>query len=246
MFNIKDFTSSINTAGVLKTNKYIATVTLGKDHYLRGFLNQNDERLFSIRCDSIQLPGVSLASADGPPRLGYGPVEKHPYSANFDDMSLTFIVDADSRIHRMLYNWVNAIVNFQSFGGDNLTQANGPTKASAYEVGYRNKYAAELQVDVYRDTGKNTNQKSMTFKAYKAFPMAFPSSGLNWNEGELLKLNIPFAYTDYSIKYFSFNDTPTTNSATETGRDGNVPALTTEQQIDQELSAIGGIFVPFG
>jgi hypothetical protein len=216
MFNINDFTSSINTKGVLKNNKYIATITLNDGHYLSsaGEADQGDVRLFSIRCDSVQLPGVALASADGPPRLGYGPIEKHPYNANFEDISLTFIIDANSRVHKLLYNWVNVIVNFQSSGLNRLSDSTGPMKSAAYEVGYRNKYAAQLQIDVYRDTGTNDSyQKTMTYKAYNAFPMAFPSAGLNWNEGDILKLNIPFAYTDFSVDYKTYNDTSTFNGS---------------------------------
>jgi hypothetical protein len=145
---------------------------------------------------------VSLASADGPPRLGYGPIEKHPYNAIFEDISLTLIVDANSRIHKMLYSWVNFIVNFRSSKG--LTTAGGTTNSSAaYEVGYRDRYAVEMNIEVYKDSGQNTHDKSMTYTLYNAFPMGFPSNGLNWNEGDILRLNIPFAYTDYSVEYHS-------------------------------------------
>lgn len=202
MFKLNEFASSINTKGVLKTNKYNASFSIPATHYLSSELSQEDARLFTIRCDSVQLPGVSLASADGPPRLGYGPVEKHPYNANFEDISLTLIVDANSRIHKMLYSWVNFIVNFRSSKG--LTTAGGTTNSSAaYEVGYRDRYAVEMNIEVYKDSGQNTHDKSMTYKLYNAFPMGFPSNGLNWNEGDILRLNIPFAYTDYSVEYHS-------------------------------------------
>ena len=204
MFKLNEFAASINTKGVLKNNKYIATVFLGGNHYLSSQLNQSDSQLFSIRCDSVQLPGISIASADGPPRLGYGPIEKNPYAANFEDISLTFIVDSNSRIHRMLYSWVNVIVNFGSSQGlTTVINSSGPMRSSAYEVGYRDKYSTDMKIEVYKDSGENTHQKSMTYTLYKAFPMGFPSNGLNWGEGEILKLNIPFAYTDYSVQYHS-------------------------------------------
>ena len=231
MFNIKDFTSSINTKGVLKNNKYIATITLNDGHYLSstGQSDDGDYRLFSIRCDSVQLPGVSLASADGPPRLGYGPIEKHPYNANFEDIALTFMVDANSQIHKLLYNWVNVIVNFQSRGGQELRGSSGPMRSAAYEVGYRDKYAALLQIDVYRDVGSGDEyQKTMTYKAFNAFPMAFPSAGLNWNEGDILKLSIPFAYTDFSVEYKTYNDSPIirfTESERATELSRSIPGL---------------------
>jgi hypothetical protein len=205
MFKLSEFAASINNKGVLKNNKYIATVFIGGNHYLSSQLNQGDAQLFAIRCDSVQLPGMSIASADGPPRLGYGPIEKNPYSANFEDISLTFIVDANSRIHKMLYSWVNVIVNFSSSKG--LTTLDSSTSlmnnSAAYEVGYRDRYATDMKVEVYKDVGENTHEKSMTYTLYKAFPMGFPSNGLSWNEGDVLRLNIPFAYTDYSVEYHS-------------------------------------------
>ena len=207
MFNIKDFTASINTKGVLKNNKYIATIAFGRNHYLSGQVGSEETKLFSLRCDSVQLPGLAIASADGPPRLGYGPVEKHPYNVNFEDISLTFIVDANSRVHRMLYSWVNSIVNFRSEGGQSLRASSGPMKSSAYEVGYRNRYAAQMQIDIYRDTGSDNNhEKTMSYTIYNAFPMAFPSSAMNWQDGEILKINIPFAYTDYTVAYANYLD----------------------------------------
>ncbi|CAB4143217.1 Bacteriophage T4, Gp19, tail tube [uncultured Caudovirales phage] len=233
MFRIRDFTASINTSGVLKNNKYIASVTLPPGHYLSSELNTGDNTLFSIRCDSVQLPGVAIASADGPPRLGYGPIEKHPYNANFEDVALTFIVDANSRIHRMLHKWVNVIVNFEHSKGTikGAGERGGTMGASGYEVGYRNKYAADIQIDVYRDTGRSTNEKTMTYKLYNAFPMAFPSAGLNWNEGDILRINIPFAYTDYSVEYETYNDRPNERlprtQPTETGEtDREVAGIT--------------------
>ena len=218
MFKLKEFAASINTKGVLKNNKYMAIISLSGNHYLSSQFNQGDEQLFSIRCDSVQLPGVAIASADGPPRLGYGPIEKHPYNANFEDVSLTFIVDANSQVHRMLYSWVNVIVNFgKSSGMSNLFEKTGAMNAAAYEVGYRNRYATDMKIEVYRDTGGDKHEKTMTYTLFKAFPMAFPSAGLNWNEGDILKLNIPFAYTDFTVDYSSYNDTPNSRLPTETG-----------------------------
>lgn len=203
MFRINEFVSSINEKGVLKNNKYFATITLNNNHYLSNLFDGEDKRLITIRCDSVQLPGISMASADGPPRLGYGPMERHPYAAMFEDIQLTFMTDADSVIHRFFYEWVNVIVNFRGQGADNLIQRSGPGNSSAYEVGYRNRYSALLQIDVFRDdeSGEGTPRKTLTYKAFNAYPMAFPSNGLSWGDGDILRLNVPFAYTDYTVDY---------------------------------------------
>lgn len=201
--NIKQFTSSINSKGILKNNKYLITFGFQQGHYLNQ--RASELRLLQARCDSVTLPGVSFASADGPPRLGYGPMEKHPYSATFEDLNLTFITDARSEVHKTLFDWVNVIVDFKNSQG--ITRVNnraGPMNSRPYEVGYRDKYAATLTVSVYRETG----EKTMTFEAYNVFPMGFPSAGLNWSEGDLLKLTIPFAYTDYKVRYEDSADSP--------------------------------------
>jgi hypothetical protein len=198
--SLASFKSSINNKGIIKTNRYEARFRFGKDHYLAKS-TYVDQRLLNIRCDGATLPGLTLASADGPSRLGYGPVEKRPYMPLFDELTLTFIVDAGSQVHKILYEWINCIVNTEGKGASTLNAARANTKAVAYEVGYRDYYDSILELLVYNDTGRRT----MTFTAYNVFPMAFPQVAMNWNEGDILRLSMPFAYTDFTVKYADFN-----------------------------------------
>lgn len=226
--NIQNFRTSINTKGVLRNNRFIARIVFPYNHYLYNRYNQSQE-LYSIRCESINLPGVSLASADGPPTLGYGPIEKRPYNANFEDITLTFIIDSASQIHKMFYDWANCIVNYKSQGLKNLFNKDSlfgesPTienpietkdyKGVAYEVGYKNRYGVDLLIDVYKDTGTAQqtsflpdnsmiipDNPAMSVKLYNAFPMALPAVSLGWDQGDIIKLAVPFAYTDYTVKY---------------------------------------------
>ena len=216
--SISSFRSSINNKGILKTNRYEARFSFGKDHYLAKS-PYIDQRLLNIRCDSATLPGVTLASADGPPRLGYGPVEKRPYVPLFDELTLTFMLDAGSQVHKIIYEWLNCVVNTEGKGASTLNTARANTKAVAYEVGYRDYYDSILELLVYNDTGRRT----MTFTAYNVFPMAFPQVAMNWNEGDILRLSIPFAYTDFTVNYAGFN----TDGPVETGSDDSAPAPTT-------------------
>lgn len=200
--NIRNFTASINQRGVLKNNRFEAQFDFELDSYMNSS-PALDGGLLTLRCDSATLPGVSFATADGPPRLGYGPAERRPYSPIFDDLTLTFMVDAGSQIHKMFYDWVGCIVNFEGYGARTLNEPStrNPTPAKAYEVGYRDKYAATLTVRVYSSTGT----RPMAVTAYNAFPMAMPQLSMNWNEGDILRLNIPFAYTDFTVTYDDFS-----------------------------------------
>jgi len=208
--NIRNFTASINDKGVLKNNRFEAQFGFGLGSYMSSS-SALDSGLITIRCDSATLPGVAFATADGPPRLGYGPVEKHPYNPLFDDLTLTFMVDAGGQIHKMFYDWIGSIVNFEGYGARTLDKAAtiNPTPAKAYEVGYRDKYAATLTLRIMNVT----NNRPITFTAYNVFPMALPQMSMNWSEGDVLRLNIPFAYTDFTVNYADFN----ANGPVETG-----------------------------
>lgn len=194
-FEISKFRSEINTGGVLKTNRFVVEFPA---------LTGVSKEMVSLRCESVQWPGVSFMTMDTPPRAGYGATELIPYAPIFEDVTLSFIVDKNSKVHKFFYEWMNKIVNLQSEGQTNL-KGDGGEKKPAYEVGYKKDYSAEIHITMFRDTGvsKEENHAAMTAKLYGAFPKALPAFELNWgSENEVLRLNVQFAYTDYYIKYY--------------------------------------------
>lgn len=199
MFSINDFKASINTRGILRSNKYLVSFKIPE--YLQGRYTTDDQRLISIRCESVSLPGFSFLSADGPPRYGYGPVEKNPYVPGFDGLSLTFILDSKNRIYELFYDWTMSIVNYDGRGGTNMR--NG-TSWKPYEVGYKSLYQTDLNISVYDGNKSETSTSEsgnlvMNAKVYAAFPMGIPSNPLSWESTDAMKLTIPFAYTDFRI-----------------------------------------------
>lgn len=221
--DISNFRTSIYTDGILKSNKYIAEIKFPENHYLRSSL-QRDEELIAVRCDSATLPAFSFSTVDGSPRLGYGPIERRPYSVNYDEMNLTFLVDGNSRLHKLFYDWANCIVNFQGQGGRILRQPNGPSRGNntsspwvAYEVGYHDNYKVDLFITVYqvggdakliRTGGAEDDfrvgadvKAAMKIHVYEAFPLSFPPIQLNWEDHQPIKLSIPFGYMDFSVEY---------------------------------------------
>jgi hypothetical protein len=212
--DIKNFRATINNEGILKSNKYLAKFFFPLDHYLRGRADGINLALFerlSLRCDSVSLPGVNFSTIEGSPRLGYGPMVRIPYGINVDDMTMTFIVDSNSTVHKLFYEWSNVIVNYQSKGTTNLRSASGVrnTAHKAYEVGYLDKYKIQIEIDVYK-TGAATTiigeeptiPAAMKVKVYDAIPLSFPQISMNWEDHQPIKLTIPFTYTDFSIDYY--------------------------------------------
>ena len=206
-FEISKFRTEIDTRGILKTNRFL--VKFGVPESLGGSSGKyaNKTNMLSLRCDSVQWPGVSFMTMDTPPRAGYGATELIPYAPIYEDITLNFIVDKDSETHKFFFNWMNSIVNLQSQGQSRLDVAGG--KPSAFEVGYKNKYCTDIEITMYRETGVGEGHSVMTAKLYRAFPKALPSFELNWgSENEVLRMNVPFAYSDYFITYDS--DKPAT------------------------------------
>lgn len=204
MFSINEFRTSINTKGILRSNRYFVSFKVPK--YLMPKYGTLGTRLMSIRCESVSIPGFSFLSADGPPRFGYGPVEKNPYVPGFDGINLTFILDAQNQIYKFFYDWTMCIVNYNGRGGTNMRN-NAVSSGSTwrpYEVGYKSDYQTDLDIFVY-DGNKNENSSSeagklvMSLKAYSAFPMGLPSTPLAWESTDAMKLSIPFSYTDFQI-----------------------------------------------
>jgi hypothetical protein len=201
-FEISKFRTEIDTGGVLRTNRFIVEFTVPQDY---GGTTQAE--MLSLRCESVQWPGVSFMTLDTPPRAGYGATELIPYAPIFEDITLSFIVDKKSKIHEYFFKWMNRIVNLQSEGQTNFKGSE--QKKPAYEVGYKNDYSTNINITMYRETGSGSNDRAMTATLYKAFPKALPGFELNWgSENEVLRLNVQFAYTDYFIEYHS--DIPTT------------------------------------
>lgn len=185
MLNINDFRSEINNGGVLKTNRFMVNFSAPP------ILGKVNTQPFLLRCESVQWPGVTFTTMDAPPRAGYGAGEVIPFAPIFQDVNLTFVVDKNSNLHEFFFGWTNSIINLKSIGQKNYG-------GGAYQVGYKNDYCTDINIDVYRENG----DVSMTANLFRAFPRSMPSFDLNWGSNdEALKINIEFTYTDYFIDY---------------------------------------------
>ncbi len=223
MFKLSQFKAEIEARGVMRTNTF--HVSFAPPQTLRGGASASKldntqtqvpmDRM-SLRCESVQLPGMGFATIDGPPAFGYGPIEAIPYGAIFDDITCTFLVDARGDVHRFFYMWMNSIVNFHAQGQNKLKEDNlGPVRGmKAYEVNFKDRFVTDITIDVYdtstgfntaiEGTSSGTGQKVMSAKVYRAFPKLLPSLDMSWNStDEVVRLPIPFNYTDFEVTYFN-------------------------------------------
>lgn len=218
MFNISGFRSSVEKNGVLRSNRFIAFFNLPK--YLQDQKGQYgyEDGLISLRCETAQLPGLNLTTIDQP-RIGWGPTEGMPHNLAYSEITLTFLMDAQSKIHRLFYDWLNTIVNFQGSRGQSSLDKTwnvGSNQAYAYEVGYKDDYTTDVLISVYdnyaspTELGEGTpgyaseygNNPVMNVRMFKAYPKSLPNIDLSWGANdELVRLSIPFSFTDFTVDY---------------------------------------------
>lgn len=192
-FSIDAFKSDISKRGIMRSNRFELSIDLPPNHYLARTYSGKE---LSFRCDATQLPGVNLATIEGPYRYGYGPLDKAPYGIVHNDVGATFIVDKDGLIHKFFYDWANVIVNYNS--SKSLSAPNPITGAKVYEVGYRSKFECSVNITIYNEQ----NKPIQTVTLLKAYPSNVSQIDFNWGQlDDLVRLQVSFAYKDYSNTY---------------------------------------------
>lgn len=218
MFNISGFRSSIEKNGVLRSNRFIVFFSL--PDYLQDKRAEYgyEDGLISLRCETAQLPGLNITTIDQP-RIGWGPSESIPHNLTYSEITLTFLMDAQSKIHRLFYDWMNTIVNFQGSRGQSSLDKSwriGSLDTYAYEMGYKEKYTTDILVSVYDNYASPAeegpgaagyaieygNNPVLNVRMYKAYPKSMPNVDLSWGaDNELIRLSIPFGFSDFAVDY---------------------------------------------
>ena len=195
-FDINKFRADISNRGVLRNHQFDVSINLPASHYIKGLYTDTD--LVAIRCEAASIPGMSLATIDGQPKYGYGPVETFPYSMMYDQINLTFLVDKNSWLHKFFYDWLSSVVNFNNSRGLDASISHGSSVFKTYEVGYKSKYQSELVLNVYNEAGQRVQKVIMQ----RAFPKAINQIDLGWeNTDSVMKLMIPFTFREFTIDY---------------------------------------------
>lgn len=194
-FNIGRFRSEVSGAdSVLPTHSFL--VVFAPMLWTRNkFSSQNLDSLLTMRCDNVVLPSVNLLQEQNIRRYGFGPVENVAYGVNVGDFTLQFIVDKSALVVEFFEEWLNTIVNRDSFGGAKM---NSQTVRQPYEIAYKDTYnCPNVNVFVY-DRAQNA---VMEYNIYDVFPTGIQSMNMSWSEeNNLMKLNISFSFTDLRIK----------------------------------------------
>lgn len=190
-FNINDFKTEMWNTGVVRPHSFI--VDMNPPKVLQDAGGFNNTRRLSMRCESAQLPDVTLGTQEIL-RYGYGPMEGAPYTAVFSGVSLTFVLDRTSYVYRFFYHWLNSIVNFNtSRGMRGVSPLNRDMKA--YEVGYKDDITTDISINVFDEFARPVIVSTM----HRAFPKAINAMDLNWGSvNDVVKMTVALSFREFS------------------------------------------------
>lgn len=189
---INGFRSTINNLGGMQRSNHFY-VTIPNPRILTGDIGPI---LLPFLTDTINLPGVSLATTDVR-RYGVGPIERKPYAPIFTDTQMSFYGDGSGTVHKFFYKWLNGIVKFDN-GVHGKPGYNG---LRPFEVEYKKDYA----VDIILTTVDEKERKLMEFKLYDAYPIALGDINMSWADTDgYIKIPVTFTFnrwkrTDISL-----------------------------------------------
>ena len=233
-FSINEFKSNVLKNGVMRGNLYLVELSFpGYPQSLMYFT------------ESVNIPAMDFA-VQNIHRYGYGPSESVPYLPVFQNLSITFMVEASQEnilvtgLRRM-----NTISPFQNYTTMTATSGiNGspvsaqgkaiPVQATPYEVAYKKDFEFDIKVYVY-----NEQQDAILIYVFKqCYARQIGSLRLAWGDTDTyLKADVTFAFTDFSME-------STTNPISDAL--GSLAGLTTALGLGTQSSTFNALKYPVG
>jgi len=181
-FSSQNIIASLNKSGIAKASHFEVQIT--------GVGQSDAERDMMFRCDTAELPGRTIATAE---HRVYGPVQKIPYGTLVNDTTLSFLLSEDMREKEYFEQWADKIVGANTFG-----QSNGK-----YNVEYYDTITGQVTIRQYGEAG----QLSSVHSLIEAYPISIAPVSMTWSDEAAAKLSITFAFRDYKV-VFNRSDQP--------------------------------------
>jgi len=132
-------------------------------------------RYLSLQCDSAEIPGMSLMSADV---KIYGPSYKVPYQRDLNDITLSFICTNDFYERKLFDRWMECIMPSDTYN-------------MRFPKGANSRYLTDITVIQFDEFIKQV----YAIKIKDAFPISVASMPLNWADDSVHRLTVQFACT---------------------------------------------------
>lgn len=145
--------------------------------------NPSISRYLALQCESAELPGKSLTSADV---TIYGPGFKVPYKANYSETTLTWICTNEFYERKLFDRWLESIVPTDT-NNARFPKGNGLTGG----------YMTNIKIVQYDDFIKQI----YAVELIDAFPVGISSQALSWSDDGVHRLSVQFSYQKFKTIY---------------------------------------------
>jgi len=143
--------------------------------------NSSMSRYLALQCESAELPGRTLQTADV---KIYGPTFKVPYQSQYGDTTLTFLCTNEFYERKLFDRWIEAIHP-------------SDTNNLRYPKGEKSRYLTNIKIVQYDDFIK----KIYAVELMDAFPIGVAPQQLSWSEDGFHRLSVQIAYQRYRPIY---------------------------------------------
>lgn len=182
-FNIREIQSAINRAnGIYRPSHFRVMIPTTK--VSNEFV---DMRVLALHASAITAPGLNLLTSDIN-HSGYGVIEKRPYQAQSNDITITFRVDGNYDIPNFFYRWMKKISRFDG-------TVYGNSDADLFE--YPDNFVTDIEIEQFDSSGEVINIHTIT----RAFPISTDSIQLDWSaQNQLANLTVQFSFHTWTTE----------------------------------------------
>jgi hypothetical protein len=139
--------------------------------------NPSVSRYLALQCESAELPGRTLETADA--RI-YGPSFKVPYRMQYSETTLTFICTNEFYERKLFERWMDAIIP-------------PDTNNARFPKSTASRYLTNIRVIQYDDIVRQIYAVDLI----DAFPTGISPQALSWGDDAFHRLSVQFSYQKY-------------------------------------------------
>lgn len=189
-FNVQKMISSIAKSGTAKTSHFEVQIT--------GAVGGDEESLM-YRCDTAELPGRTITTTET--RFGnYGPIAKVGYGQVYTDVTMSFICSEDLREKEYFEKWHAAVLDTGAFEqSTTASDFDGFGFNSQFLVGYYDNYVGTIKIRQFGASGDLRSEHILN----QAYPIILGGIPLNWQDEDVAKLSVTFAYKNYKSVFYT-------------------------------------------
>ena len=143
--------------------------------------NSSISRYLALQCESAELPGKTLQTADV---SIYGPGFKVPYTTQYDEIALTWVCTNEFYERKLFDRWMEAIVP-------------NDTNNARFPKGRETSYMTNIKIVQYDDFIKQI----YAVELFDAFPIGIGAQTLSWSDDGFHRLTVRFSYQKFKTIY---------------------------------------------